>query len=75
MKLIDKEKLLKDLKQKRYSKRSLELIENQPEVKAIPLAFISKYSRTDLKRYEYWAIIKLVSEYNKEYEKTDEEHS
>ena len=36
MKLIDKEKLLEDLKSKRYSKQSLELIQSQPEVKAIP---------------------------------------
>ena len=37
MKLIDKEKLLEDLKQKRYSKQSLELILSQPEVVAITL--------------------------------------
>ena len=40
MKLIDKEKLLEDLKQKRYSKQSLELIENQPEVAAIPIYWL-----------------------------------
>ena len=40
MKLIDKEKLLEDLKQKRYSKQSLELIENQPEIRAIPVYWL-----------------------------------
>ena len=72
MKLIDKEKLLEDLKSKRYSKQSLELIQSQPEVKAIPLTFISKYSRMDLRYNDYWAIIRLVEEYNKEYEKDTE---
>ena len=37
MKLIDKEKLLEDLKQKRYSKQSLELIQKQPEIPALTL--------------------------------------
>ena len=43
MKLIDKDKLLEDLKQKRYSKQSLDLIQSQPEVKAIPVKWIEDY--------------------------------
>lgn len=43
MKLIDKEKLLEDLKQKRYSKQSLELIERQPVIDAIPVKWIEDY--------------------------------
>ena len=42
MKLIDKEKLLEDLKSKRYSKQSLELIQSQPEVEAIPIEWIKE---------------------------------
>ena len=49
MKLIDKEKLLEDLKSKRYSKRSLELIESQPEIKAIPIAFMRKWEDSFMK--------------------------
>ena len=49
MKLIDKEKLLKDLKSKRYSKQSLELIESQPEIKAIPIAFMRKWQEGFMK--------------------------
>ena len=43
MKLIDKEKLLEDLKQKRYSKQSLELIERQPDIDAIPADWIRNH--------------------------------
>ena len=49
MKLIDKEKLLEDLKQKRYSKRSLELIERQPEIEAIPISFMRKWQEGFMK--------------------------
>ena len=50
MKLIDKDKLLEDLKQKRYSKQSLELIRSQPEVKAIPIKWIIKNYLGELRR-------------------------
>lgn len=43
MKLIDKEKLLEDLKSKRYSKQSLELIERQPDIDAIPVSWIKNH--------------------------------
>lgn len=43
MKLIDADKLLEDLKQKRYSKQSLELIQSQPEVDAIPVSWIKNH--------------------------------
>lgn len=49
MKLIDKEKLLEDLKQKRYSKQSLELIEKQPEIEAIPISFMRKWQEGFMK--------------------------
>lgn len=43
MKLIDKEALLLALKKKRYSKQSLDLIESQPVVDAIPVDFIKNW--------------------------------
>lgn len=43
MKLIDKEALLLALRKKRYSKQSLDLIENQPVVDAIPVEWIRDY--------------------------------
>lgn len=49
MKLIDKEKLLEDLKQKRYSKQSLELIERQPVIDAIPIEFMRKWQEGFMK--------------------------
>ena len=42
MKLIDKEALLLALRKKRYSKQSLDLIESQPVVDAIPVAWVRK---------------------------------
>ena len=44
MKLIDKEKLLEDLKSKRYSKQSLELIQKQPEIEALTYQWIEDYA-------------------------------
>ena len=43
MKLIDKEALLLALRKKRYSKQSLDLIESQPVVDAIPVPWIKRY--------------------------------
>ena len=40
MKLIDKEALLLALRKKRYSKQSLDLIESQPVVDAIPVKWL-----------------------------------
>lgn len=72
MKLIDKEKLLEDLKQKRYSKRSLELIESQPEVKAIPIEWIKKY--LDIHTFGcgdfYYMTYEMLADWEKENEKS-----
>ena len=43
MKLIDKEALLLALRKKRYSKQSLDLIESQPVVDAIPVSWIENW--------------------------------
>ena len=49
IKLIDKEALLLALKRKRYSKQSLDLIESQPVVDAIPVAWLRKNYLGDLR--------------------------
>lgn len=41
--LIDKQVLLQALKKKRYSKQSLDLIESQPVVDAIPVNWINNW--------------------------------
>ena len=41
--LIDKQVLLQALKKKRYSKQSLDLIESQPVVDAIPVDWINNW--------------------------------
>ena len=43
MKLINKEALLRALRKKRYSKQSLDLIESQPVVDAIPVDWINNW--------------------------------
>ena len=83
MKLIDKEALLLALRKKRYSKQSLDLIESQPVVDAIPVAWLRKnylgdlriagcqpVSRTVKKIIEFWEQEKRRTEFwgNKENE-------
>ena len=76
MKLIDKEALLLALKKKRYSKQSLDLIESQPVVDAIPVAWLRKnylgdlriagcqpVSRTVKKIIEFWEQEKRRTEF------------
>ena len=70
--LIDKEKLLEDLKSKRYSKRSLELIENQPEVKAIPVKWIEDYIAGYIPGNNPSGEVEYMLEDWKEYEKGNE---
>ena len=83
MKLIDKEALLLALRKKRYSKQSLDLIESQPVVDAIPVAWLKKnylgdlriagcqpVSRTVKKIIEFWEQEKRRTEFwGKENEK------
>ena len=49
MKLIDKEALLMALRKKRYSKQSLDLIESQPVVDAIPVPWIQNWINSFMK--------------------------
>ena len=43
-------------------------VEEQPTVKAIPIEWISKYSRKPLSNADYWAIIRMVTDWEKENE-------
>ena len=76
MKLIDKEALLLALRNKRYSKQSLDLIESQPVVDAIPVGWLKKnylgdlriagcqpVSRTVKKIIEFWEQEKRRTEF------------
>jgi len=42
MRLIDKDKFLKEVKQRHYTPSSIKLIESQKEVEAIPIKYIRK---------------------------------
>lgn len=61
--LIDKETFIEEVRKRKYSAASIKLIEEQPEVKAIPIAWISKYSRKPISNADYWAIMRMVTEW------------
>lgn len=66
--LIDKEKFIEEVRKRKYSAASIKLIEEQPEVMAIPRAWIAQYSRKPITNADYWAIIRMVTEWEKENE-------
>lgn len=43
-------------------------IESEPTVKAIPMDWISAYTRTAITNADYWAIIRMVTKWEKENE-------
>lgn len=43
-----------------------DLIEITPTAKAIPVEWISKYSRKPLSNADYWAIMRMVTEWEQE---------
>lgn len=45
-----------------------EQIEDAPTVKAIPMGWISEYSRKPLSNADYWAIMRMVTAWEKENE-------
>ena len=67
MKLIDKEALLLALRKKRYSKQSLDLIESQPVVDAIPVKWIKQY--WDIHKVDNMTIWNMLNAWEKENEK------
>ena len=64
MKLIDKEALLLALRKKRYSKQSLDLIESQPVVDAIPVDWVIAYYKFRLmpRPVEWFEAIQIMIE-------------
>lgn len=46
-------------------------IEEAPTVKAIPMGWISEYSRKPLSNADYWAIMRMVTAWEKENADTD----
>lgn len=70
MKLINKEQLLLALRKKRYSKQSLDLIESQPVVDAIPIEWIKKWEQKEENYYLFKDLTrKLIEDWEKENEK------
>ena len=73
MKLIDKEALLLALRKKRYSKQSLDLIESQPVVKAVPTEWIEQFMnrfRLDMVTGDEYALLHyMLTEWEIENEK------
>lgn len=77
MKLIDKEALLLALRKKRYSKQSLDLIESQPVVDAIPVEWMKKWHKEEDRRIgDGWTHVehphsfsRMVADWEKENEK------
>lgn len=47
-----------------------EQIKEAPTVKAIPMGWISEYSRKPLSNADYWAIMRMVTAWEKENEKS-----
>lgn len=69
MKLIYKEALLMALKKKRYSKQSLDLIESQPVVDAIPVEWMRNYvSQWVSEAYKNF-VLNMIKNWEKENEK------
>ena len=64
MKLIDKEALMLALRKKRYSKQSLDLIESQPVVDAIPVDWVIAYYKFRLmpRPVEWFEAIQIMIE-------------
>ena len=67
MRLIDKDMLRGTLMTKRYSKRSLDLIESLPEVPAIDLGYLILY-RNAANGEERRFLLKLIETWSKENE-------
>lgn len=78
MKLIDKEALLLALRKKRYSKQSLDLIESQPVVDAIPVEWMKKWHKEEDRRIgDGWTHVEHPHSFSRmvaEWEKENEEN-
>lgn len=52
MKLIDKNLLIEQAKKKNYSRSSIDFLQSQKEIKAIPVDFIQEFANKHLEWYE-----------------------
>lgn len=72
--LIDKEKFIEEVRKRKYSAASIKLIEEQPEVKAIPIEWMKNYARKictdDDGRYnsKAYGIDRMIYDWEKENE-------
>ena len=75
MKLIDVEKLkiqeLYDEDLKAHFVVEEDDLAERPEVIAIPKGWISEYSRRPIRNADYWAIIRMVTAWEKENDKSN----
>ena len=69
MRLIDKDKFLKEVKQRHYTPSSIKLIESQKEVEAIPIKWLKKWERKhDLIKAEELLIKYIIDDWREENE-------
>ena len=68
MRLIDKMQLVDTVLKKRYSQASINLILNQPEVKAIPIGWIKKWQSNHTMPYTERNILltQMIEDWEKE---------
>ena len=72
--LIDKEKFIEEVRKRKYSAASIKLIEEQPEVKAVPIEWIEMYYKYRLmpKPVEWFEAIEIMlTDWEKENERTN----
>ena len=70
--LIDKEKFIEEVRKRKYSSASIKLIEEQPEVKAIPIEWLERKGMIlAANKYDFSAdVIRIViKEWKKENDK------
>lgn len=71
MKLCDLDEMLKTINpfkslHDQYMYNSIKTIGEMCEIKAIPMGWISAYTRGPLSNKDYWAIIRMVSKWEDE---------
>ena len=69
--LIDKEKFIEEVRKRKYSAASIKLIEEQPEVKAIPIEWFEWYTMGD-GMYNLRAVIKDWKRFKEDWGKENE---
>lgn len=73
--LIDADELKRAFIGNRYGTKAIEyVIDEAPTVKAIPMGWISKYSRKPISNADYWAIMRMVTDWEKENEREIDKH-